>query len=305
MIKESIATASTIDEATSKAIELLDNAENADIQVEIISMPVKKTLGLFGGSPAKVRVYYDDGKPEPKSAPEVKQEEAKPSAKERKKEKKSADASKQSSSAELSPSTKRAVSYISGVISKMGVENVDITAEEKEEGGCNICLNGDNLGVVIGRRGETLDALQYLASLACNDEEKNFCRVVLDTGGYREKREQTLIALAQKTAGQAIKYHRNQALEPMNPYERRIIHTAVQDIEGISSWSVSDGRNRRVIIGFEKDSSASPVRNSYRGGRGRDRQRTGRRRDNQAAAAPAREQHKDADNLPLYGRIDK
>ncbi len=144
-----------------------------------------------------------------------------------------------------------AVSFLKAVLADMGVADTEITAEEAD-GTCKISLEGQDLGFIIGRRGETLDALQYLVSLVAN-RNGGYRRVTLDIGNYREKREGTLSALARKHAHQAAKNGRKTTLEPMNPYERRIIHTAVQQVEGATSWSVGSEPNRRVVIGPSDD----------------------------------------------------
>jgi spoIIIJ-associated protein len=144
----------------------------------------------------------------------------------------------------------RAVSRLNMVLEKMDLPDVTIDATETENG---IVLNmtGEGLGLIIGHRGETLDALQYLISLMANRGEEGYTRITLDTGNYREKREKTLTALARRIALSAVKTRRSTTLEPMNPYERRIIHTAVQGVHGASSWSVGEEPNRRVVIGTE------------------------------------------------------
>ena len=152
---------------------------------------------------------------------------------------------------------------------------------------------GDNISLAIGRRGETLDALQYLCSVVANQNRGKFLRVVLDTGNYREKREKTLENLAKNMASKAKRTGRNQMLEPMNPYERRIIHTAVQTIDGISSWSVGEGGNRRVIIGRKRGEGTAH--------RGYNRNSVQRERP----AKRESENKDDLDSAPLYGRIDK
>ena len=127
--------------------------------------------------------------------------------------------------------------YLEKVLTAMGV--TDFTCEVKEENnGCVISLDGEHLGFIIGRRGDTLDALQYLTGLVANRVDNAYYRVTLDIGNYREKREQALVALAQRLANKTARTGRRSSLEPMNPYERRIIHTAVQEIEGVTSWSV-------------------------------------------------------------------
>ena len=145
----------------------------------------------------------------------------------------------------------RAVKYLSGVLDRMGIEKYQLESAANEED-IGLEVKGENLGLVIGHRGETLDALQYLVSLAANRGEESFKRISLDTGDYRKKREKTLYALARRLALGAVKNKRTTTLEPMNPYERRIIHTAVQQVNGAASWSVGIEPNRRVVIGAEK-----------------------------------------------------
>lgn len=152
-----------------------------------------------------------------------------------------------------------AVAYLKDVLGQMGFHSVEI--DVKEEGnGAVLTLSGEDLGVVIGRRGETLDALQYLAGLVANKLGGDYFRITLDSGNYREKREKTLEALARKLALHSLKTGKSSMLEPMNPYERRIIHAAVQQIQGVTSSSVGDEPNRRIVI--------SPV-NPRRPGTGR------------------------------------
>jgi spoIIIJ-associated protein len=144
----------------------------------------------------------------------------------------------------------RAIKFMEQLLEKMSLPGVLIESEEKDEG-IYINLEGEGLGLIIGHRGETLDALQYLVSLVANKGEDQYKRITLDTGHYREKRERTLVTLARRIAINAVKTRRNTSLEPMNPYERRIIHTAVQEIKGAASWSVGEEPNRRVVIGAE------------------------------------------------------
>ena len=135
-------------------------------------------------------------------------------------------------------------------------ENMDITAEmdaELEDNMLKIDISGPKMGLVIGYRGETLDSRQYLTSLVVNKKrEGEYVRVILDTEGYRKKREETLERLAEKTAYKVKKYRRSMKLEPMNPYERRIIHSKLQKIEGIATHSVGDEPFRRVVIELDK-----------------------------------------------------
>ena len=120
-----------------------------------------------------------------------------------------------------------AAEYLRNVLSGMGLGDVNIEIRE-EEAGAELVLTGENIGFIIGHRGETLDSLQYLASLVANHVDESYYRITLDVGNYREKRKETLENLGRKMAARAVKTGRNASLEPMNPYERRIIHTAVQ-----------------------------------------------------------------------------
>ncbi|MDR3551778.1 MAG: RNA-binding cell elongation regulator Jag/EloR [Clostridia bacterium] len=142
----------------------------------------------------------------------------------------------------------RAITFLKDILAKMGLAGVIVESYEKNEG-IVLDLAGEGMGAIIGHRGETLDALQYLVSLVANKGEQDYCRITLDTGDYREKREKTLTALAKRIAVNAVRTRRNQTLEHMNPYERRIIHSAVQEVYGATSWSVGEDPNRRVVIG--------------------------------------------------------
>lgn len=189
-----------------------------------------------------------------------------------------------------------AEAYLRAVLAGLGVEDFTISVTENENG-CVISLDGENLGFIIGRRGETLDALQYLTGLVANRADNAYYRVTLDIGNYREKREQALVALARRLGGQTARTGRRNSLEPMNPYERRIIHTTVQGMEGVISWSVGSEPNRHVIIG-PSDDNPNKDKGGDRGerrGRGRNRgerrgrgERRERRNDDYQVTAPER-----------------
>ena len=191
-----------------------------------------------------------------------------------------------------------AEAYLRQVLAGLGVEDFTIEVTEQENG-CVISLDGENLGFIIGRRGETLDALQYLTGLVANRADNAYYRVTLDIGNYRDKREQALVALARRLGAQTAKTGRRNSLEPMNPYERRIIHTTVQQMEGVISWSVGSDDRRHVIIGPSDDNpnkDKGGERSERRGGRnrgGRGRGNNGggrreRRDDNYQITAPER-----------------
>ena len=169
--------------------------------------------------------------------------------------------------------------YLRDLLDGMGVTDYTVDVTEKDNH-CTITLDGENLGFIIGRRGETLDALQYLTGLVANRADNAYYRVTLDIGNYREKREQALVALARRLGGQTARTGRRHSLEPMNPYERRIIHTTVQEMEGVISWSVGSDPNRHVVIGPSDDNPNKDKggdRGERRGrGRGRGGDRGGR-----------------------------
>jgi len=205
MIKEAIGTGATIEAAIEAARLALAAPEDADISTEILETPSKKTLGLFGGTQAKARVYYEETE------------------------------------------YAKAERYVRTVLRLMGVEANVLTVEEDE--GVRFALDcGGNDGYVIGRRGETLDALQYLTRLVVSRGRDDYKKVSINVGDYREQHEQSLRDLAISSAGKAKKYGRNISLHPMSPYDRRIVHTTVQDFDGANSFSVGEGSDRRVVI---------------------------------------------------------
>ena len=226
-----------------------------------------------------------------------------------------------------------AEAYLRKVLAGLGVEDFTCTVTEQDNG-CVISLDGENLGFIIGRRGETLDALQYLTGLVGNRADSAYYRVTLDIGNYREKREQALVALARRLGGQTARTGRRNSLEPMNPYERRIIHTTVQEMEGVISWSVGSDPNRHVVIGPSDDNPNKDKggERRSRGGRGgrdgrgnRGERRERRGGDYQVTAperpvrafqsrsfsmpvaedvAPTRTNSEKEDSMSLYGKID-
>ena len=282
MVREAIATGETVEQAFENACVQL-GVETVEAEFEVLELPEKKKLGLFGGKPAKVRAYI------------------------------------QSSPAQA------AADYLQDLLQKMGLENVEISIHEEknEEGtqnGALLTLSGDDIGFVIGHRGETLDALQYLAGLVANYVDEGYYRITLDIGNYREKRKETLEALGKKIALKAVKIGRNYPLEPMNPYERRIIHTAVQEVEGAKSWSEGEDIARHVVIGpvdGERPqrrggyNNRGPRRSGGRSGYNNNRDRGGYRRDRNDRPRPTRTENEaparpkvDSGSTALYGRIE-
>ncbi len=330
MLRETIASAATVEEAKAKALLELGLSEDiCDLEIEVLVFPEKKKLGLFGGKNAEVRVSYDDGKPEPKPAKKAEKPEAKKPAEAKptkktdkpvktdapKKSEKPVKADKPAKVSKVSSAAAdKIVAYVRDILSHMDVGEYTLETEEID-GSFHINLTGDGLGVVIGRRGETLDALQYLISLSGNnDSENKFVRIVLDANNYRSKREKTLTELALKVGAQVLETRRNRSLEPMNPYERRVIHTAIQTVDGVTSWSVSDGNDRRVIVGIcnEDGTPADPDYKPFHRSGGRNDRRGDSRRGGRPrreapryeSSAPKRDKRSDAGDLPLFGRID-
>lgn len=224
MIKEAIKEAETIEEAKAMALAELGVSEEK-VQYEVLVQPEKKKFGLFGGSLAKVRVFYEETP---------------------------ADVAK---------------SYLTDVLTKLGVENVVIEVTETEDG-AEFEISGEDIGFIIGHRGETLDALQYLTGLVVNHIHDEYFRVIINIENYREKREKTLEILGRKLAFKACKTGEKVYLEPMNPYERRIIHTAVQKVRGATSWSEGENIQRHVVIGPDrkKQSYGNNRNGRYNGG---------------------------------------
>lgn len=197
--------------------------------------------------------------------------------------------------------------YIRSIIDHMELTNISLTTTEADNV-ITIDIEGEDVGFIIGRRGETLDALQYLACLAANRVDPSYKRVVINTGDYREKREKTLESLGRRLAIKAAKTGRKSSLEPMNPYERRIIHTAVQKVNGATSWSEGENLNRHVVIGpdgkrennsRDRDRRGGGRGRSYGGGRGRGP------KPKQPAPDPNRTPINEGGDVGLYGRINK
>ena len=199
---------------------------------------------------------------------------------------------------------KKTVEYLKEILTHMGVENVSVEVKVEEDG-TKINFDGDNLGVSIGRKGETIDAIQHLISLVANKGQEEYIRISLNPGEYRQKREQVLVNLAKKSAVKAKKFNKNIMLEAMNSYERRIVHNAIQEVEGVESWSIGENDNRRVCIGTSKDNKIFRPNNRRRNnGRRNNFNKGGRRPARQAYQPRTTERAPKADNdMPLYGVI--
>ena len=283
MIRTQEATGKTVDEARTNACALL-GVEKDDINVsyEVLEMPQKTGFLGLKLTPAKVRVSVELPD-EPVAAPAAPVEEpapvveekaapvAEPVVEETAPEAPAAVEEPAAPAAEAAPAeeqaapaaegeevevpinieenakVKAAVDYLKDVIEKMGVQDVKFSAVQKGEATI-IRLDGEKMGALIGRRGETMESLSYLASLVANRLEGDYIKLGLDVAGYRDKRESDLTALAQRIGAKVRRTGRSFAMEPMNPYERRIIHSAIGKMEGVRSESKGEGRDRRVVI---------------------------------------------------------
>ena len=270
------------EEAISKALAQL-GLDRDDVSVEILERAKSGFLGL-GSCPAKVRVSYgpEEEEPAPVESAPVQEKTEQPAAKseprknpekssapkaEKKADKPVREKPVQEKSApEQSKAQPQPVSlgeevddekaqairtFLSGLLSQME-SNAQVKVYLPEKGRYRVILEGENLGALIGRRGETLDAIQQLTSYAVN-RTGGRVRVQLDAEGYREKREQSLQNLARKVAGKVVKYRRSVTLEPMNAYERHVIHTALQDVPGVTTYSTGVDPNRRVIVAYDRE----------------------------------------------------
>ena len=304
MIRKQEATGKTVDEARAKACALLGvQADDMNVSYEVLEMPQKTGFLGLKLTPAKVCVSVEEpdapaAAPEKpvverpvetavqETAPAVQQapaavaEPAAPAAEQTPAAQQPAEAAEEAEEVEVpivieeNAKVKAAVDYLREVITLMGVENVNFSAVQKGEATI-IRLDGEKLGALIGRRGETMESLSYLASLVANRLEGDYIKLGLDVAGYRDKRESDLTALAQRIGAKVRKTGRSFAMEPMNPYERRIIHSAISKMEGVRSESKGEGRDRRVVI--YSTAPDAQTENTYGERRGRGGNRNGRR----------------------------
>ncbi len=232
------------DEAVAAALSEL-GMDRDDVSVEIVARAKSGFLGI-GASPAVVRVSYeapDEAEP-PKPQPEKKPVGRQPQPEKKPVEKKPVPVDENADYAEIRK-------FLTGLLERMGVE-ADMEISPRENGGVNVNLSGNGMGAIIGRRGETLDAIQHLTNYVVNRGSENHLHISVDAECYRSKREESLTRLAEKMAEKAIKYKRSMALEPMNSYERHVIHTALQNYEGVTTSSTGVEPNRRVVVSYVK-----------------------------------------------------
>ena len=272
-------TGKTEEEAISKALAQL-GMDRDDVSVEILERAKSGFLGM-GAMPARVRVTYgpdeapmeevavpvkpvvekvekkEEPKPRPQKPQQSKPQQPRPAKPRR--EEKPAEAAAEAPAApavELpechDDNAQRITVFLTGLLEHME-SPAAVKVYEEEKGRYKAILEGQKLGALIGRRGETLDAIQQLTNYSINrGSEKNRARVQVDAENYREKREQSLERLAEKVAGKVTKYRRNVTLEPMNAYERHVIHTALQDTPSVTTFSIGTEPNRRVVVSYDR-----------------------------------------------------
>ena len=281
-------TGKTEDEAIRKGLEQL-GMDRDDVSVEILERAKSGFLGI-GSNPARVRLTYGpEEAPVAEPAPVVKPVVQKP-AEEKKPEKpaapKAADKPQRSESAQRGDraprpqrtekpqraprpekkdipaidlplcedeNAQRIVTFVSGLLEHMD-SVAQVKVYEVEKGRYKVILEGEKLGQLIGRRGETLDAIQQLTNYAVNTGSDKRIRIQMDAENYRAKREQSLESLANKVAAKVAKYRRSVTLEPMNAYERHVIHAALQDVKGVTTYSIGTEPNRRVVVAYDRES---------------------------------------------------
>ena len=274
----------TVEEALAKALAQLQ-MDRDDVSVRVLERAKSGFLGL-GASPAVIRVTYGEEmeeaptepvRPEPIAEPKpaapkaerpqrserpAKQEKPRAPKPEKAEPKTETEDKPAEVSASLTPAplgeevddakAQAIKKFLVGLLQQMEVE-AEVRVYQPEKGRYKVILEGEKLGQLIGRRGETLDAIQQLTSYAVNRGGDRRCRIQLDAENYRERREQSLCRLAEKMAEKAVRYRRNVTMEPMNAYERHVIHTALQDTPHVTTYSTGVDPNRRVIIAYDRN----------------------------------------------------
>ena len=280
-------TGKTEEEAVRKGLEQL-GMDRDDVSVEILERAKSGFLGI-GSSPARVRLTYGpeeapvaepapvvkpvvqkpaaekEQKPAKPAAPKAAEKPARPEKTERAPRPVKADKPQRTERPEKKEipaidlplceddNAQRIVAFVSGLLEHMD-SAAQVKVYEMEKGRYKVILEGDKLGQLIGRRGETLDAIQQLTNYAVNTGSDKRIRIQMDAENYRAKREQSLESLANKVAAKVAKYRRSVTLEPMNAYERHVIHAALQDVKGVTTYSIGTEPNRRVVVAYDRES---------------------------------------------------
>ena len=237
MIKSIEVSGRTESDAIANALAQL-GMDRDDVSVEILERAKPGFLGI-GGTPAVVKVSYEaegEDAPAPKAAPAAAPAPAAPAA-----ERDESDAD-----------VKRLYDFYDGLFERMGVAASAVAVKDTEKNLIKVEFTGEHLGALIGRQGETLDAIQHLSNYIVNRGREDRVCINIDAENYRAKRADTLARLAHKVAAKVLKYRRSVTLEPMNAYERHIIHTALQDVEGVSTNSIGTEPNRRIVVSCDK-----------------------------------------------------
>ncbi len=277
-------TGKTTEEAIANALAQLGMSRD-DVSVEILAQAKSGFLGL-GASPAKVRVTYgpdeatmDDvvlptfekpvkKEPAPKKAAQPQKSEPKKPAEKKPEPKKQEPKKPEAAEKQPAPvkpvaeenlplcedkNAQRITAFLTGLLAHLDSQ-AQVKVYEVEKGRYKVILDGDKLGQLIGRRGETLDAIQQLTNYAINDKGEKRVRIQVDAENYRAKREASLESLAAKVAAKVTRYRRSVTLEPMNAYERHVIHAALQDTAGVTTYSIGTEPNRRVVVAYDRES---------------------------------------------------
>lgn len=307
---EAFGTGTTAQEAIANAERELNAPSDADVVKEVVDIQDKKILGIFkSGTIYKARASYEievkgeskkespkkaEKAPEKKKAPEAKKPETKKTEDKKPEAKKAPKQVAEQPQFEGVEENSPFEQYIKNILKGFDIENVKVLTSKTDESIAFQVISEEDYGCVIGRRGETLDAIQYLTRLVVNRGDVEYKRVSVNIGNYREKRSQTLRELAKRNANKVLKYGRPFTFEPMNPFERRVIHTTVQDIENVESYSVGTDENRRVVIKLVD--GAKPTHSSNRGGR----------RNYSSNSEPVRNTppKSDVSGASLYGKIE-
>jgi len=253
-------TAKTEDEAIAKGLAHL-GLDRDDVSVEILERGKTGFLGI-GSVPAKVKLTYEaPDEPQPVPAPPAVEEKPAPAPKAPAPQPKPQPRPKPQPAPKAEPSpaprggdadddvAAAIVKFQTGLFAHMGVDATPVVTREGDT--YQVVLEGENMGALIGHRGETLDAIQQLTGYAVNRGRSHRVRIHVDAEGYRARREESLNRLARKTAGKVVKYRRNITLEAMNAYERHVIHTALQDYPGVSTFSTGTEPNRRTVVAYD------------------------------------------------------
>ena len=260
MLKFIEVTGKTKEEAIEKGLAQL-GLDQDDVSIEILDLGKTGFLGI-GSVPAKVKLSYEGPDEEPVPAPVVEEKpvpvkEEAPKKKEVKKAEPKAEAPKAEPVKAAAPAEEQTgdavidaiVKFQTGLFAQMGVEATPVVTKEGDT--YQVVLQGENMGALIGHRGETLDAIQQLTGYAVNRGRSHRARIHVDAEGYRARREESLERLARKTAARVVKYRRNVTLEAMNAYERHVIHSALQDFAGVTTYSTGTEPNRRTVVAYD------------------------------------------------------